>query len=335
MYNVKEIGYLEWASHLKGFQGINLLQHWQYGTAKAQIGRWKAVRFVVTDGDKVIALAQFLARTIPALGGIARMNRGPLVSMEIEESDREAIACSVISVLIDEARKRRWWVVQIAPEVPDSKTTVNALENIGLKQLGHPPSASGLVSLLCNQETLLMSLKGKWRNCLRKGQRLGIKVSVVSGNSTELPTLIARYKELQRHKEFQGIPESLIMSLANQKDETWEFTLFVAYEESSTEIENSVGMLVSIRHGDTTTYVIGSTTDDGRKLQVNYVLLWKALLHAKQSGCEWFDIGGLNSTTPKGIAHFKMGLNSELYSLVGEWRGFFSPWKFIKGFKHI
>jgi lipid II:glycine glycyltransferase (peptidoglycan interpeptide bridge formation enzyme) len=52
-------------------------------------------------------------------------------------------------------------------------------------------------------------------------------------------------------------------------------------------------------------------------------LLWEAILHAKKDGCEWFDIGGLNETTPKGIAHFKQGLNSELYSLVGEWRYFF------------
>jgi lipid II:glycine glycyltransferase (peptidoglycan interpeptide bridge formation enzyme) len=87
---------------------------------------------------------------------------------------------------------------------------------------------------------------------------------------------------------------------------------------------------VSLRHGDTSTYFIGTTDDTGRKLQVNYVLLWEAILYAKKSGCEWFDIGGLNATTPKGIAHFKSGLNSELYSLVGEWRGFIAPWKSIK-----
>jgi lipid II:glycine glycyltransferase (peptidoglycan interpeptide bridge formation enzyme) len=330
LYTVKEIRYPEWITHLQNFQNINLLQHWQYGTAKEQTGKWKAIRFVVLDGNQVVALVQFLAITLPLVGGIARMNRGPLLSKEIAEGDHDSISCKVIKSLMIEAKRRRWWVVQIAPELPNSDTTTKTLESIGLKRLEQPPSASGLVSLSCKEEDLLMSLKGKWRNCLRKGQKLGVEIFTISGNSMEFNTLITRYKELQQNKGFQGIPDSLMFSLAKQEGEGWEFTLFIASEEGSTEIKDSIGILVSIRHGDTSTYFIGTTDDKGRKLQVNYVLLWEAILYAKRNGCEWFDIGGLNSTTPKGIAHFKSGVNSELYSLIGEWRGFIFPWKFIK-----
>ena len=177
MYNVKEIGYSEWTTHLKSFRGTNVLQFWQYGTAKEEAGSWRAVRFIVTDGDQVIALAQFLARTFPLLGGIARMNRGPLLNKKIVESDRENISCKAVAALMREAKIRFSWVVQSAPELPDSDTTINALQKIGLKRLDLPASASGLVSLLCDEETLLMSLKGKWRNCLRKGQKSGVQVS--------------------------------------------------------------------------------------------------------------------------------------------------------------
>ncbi len=86
-------------------------------------------------------------------------------------------------------------------------------------------------------------------------------------------------------------------------------------------------MLVSIRHGDTATYLIGITNNEGRELQVNYALLWQAILDAKKNGCMWFDIGGLDATTPKGIAHFKKGVQSDPYYLIGEWRGFIHPWK--------
>ena len=55
---------------------------------------------------------------------------------------------------------------------------------------------------------------------------------------------------------------------------------------------------------------------------MKYILLWEAILCSKQNGVSWLDIGGLNSTTPKGIVHFKSGLNAKLYTLVGEWRGF-------------
>ena len=31
-----------------------------------------------------------------------------------------------------------------------------------------------------------------------------------------------------------------------------------------------------------------------RKLNVNYTLLWEAIMNAKNRGCKWFDIGGLS-----------------------------------------
>jgi lipid II:glycine glycyltransferase (peptidoglycan interpeptide bridge formation enzyme) len=86
-------------------------------------------------------------------------------------------------------------------------------------------------------------------------------------------------------------------------------------------------MLVSILHGDTATYLVSSTTDRGRQVQANSVLLWQAILHARRAGCAWFDIGGLNAATPKGIAEFKQGLNATPYALAGEWRRYLLPWQ--------
>ena len=88
MYNVKEVGYSEWKTHLKSFEKTNLMQYWQYGSAKEETGKWKAIRLVVFNNEKVIALAQFLIKTFPKLGGIARMNRGPMLIKEITENDK-------------------------------------------------------------------------------------------------------------------------------------------------------------------------------------------------------------------------------------------------------
>ena len=52
-------------------------------------------------------------------------------------------------------------------------------------------------------------------------------------------------------------------------------------------------------------------------------MLFEGILNAKNSGSTRFDIGGLTADTPPGISHFKKGLKSEMYSLVGEWRKFF------------
>lgn len=334
MYTVREVDYPEWQVHFKNCQRANMLQHWQYAVAKERAEKLKAVRFLVADErGRVVALAQFLAKTIPFLGGVARMNRGPLLVGQIDRENCVKVVSDVMAALLGESRKRRWWLIQVAPELQKSDAAEQSLRDLGLRQLAIEPCASGLFSLLPSEETLLAGLKAKWRNCLRKGLRLGVSVINSEENSSDLNLLIKRYQQLQEDKGFPGIPEALVLALAHQNCEDWQFTLFFATEEREVDIESSIGVLVTIRHGDTSTYFIGSTDDKGRKFQANYVLLWQAILHAKRSGCQWFDLGGLNKTTPKGVAHFKEGLNAELYSLVGEWRGLNFPWRTTDKFR--
>ena len=117
-----------------------------------------------------------------------------------------------------------------------------------------------------------------------------------------------------------GMPSKLLKELANHNAENWTFNAYLIespnFEVSSTEI---TGMLVSICHGDTATYLIGSSNSEGRKLNVNYLLLWQSILDAQAFGCRYFDLGGINSNTPKGIAHFKRGVKGEEYLLIGEY----------------
>ena len=327
MYTVKEVGISEWDSYIDKCQKINMLQSWQYGDAKQQSSSWKAIRFkVLNDKREVIAIMQLLSMALPIIGGVARMNRGPLLIGDVDLSLSEKIAANIIAALIQESKKRRWWLIQIAPEMKDTENASKYLSDLGLIKQDVAPSASGLVLLEPDEESLIMGFKGKWRNCLRKGQKLGVSITIKEGDSSDLSILFKSYQQLQKAKGFSGLPDNLISALAKQSGNKWQFTFYIAIDNSLTELDKTVGMLVVIRHGDTATYIIGSTNDTGRKSQANYILLWKAILHSKEIGCKWFDIGGLNATTPSGIAHFKKGVNSEIYSLIGEWRMFIFPW---------
>lgn len=324
-YAVREVSRPEWEACVQDCRHINLLQCWQYGDAKEATGSWRAVRFVVSGADSIaVGLAQFLVRDLPVVGGIARLNRGPLL-IGTPHISREKVAVDVVAALLDECRRRRWWVVQVAPDVADSLTAVASLEGLGLRKVSTAAWASGLLSLEPPEEELMMTFHGKWRNCLRKGLRLPVSVRMADAGSSEFGTLLEMYGQLQADRRFSGLPDSLITALALQGGDAWSMDLFVA-EQSGSEARETVGMLVTIRHGDTATYLIGATTDRGRELQANYVLLWHAIREAKRAGCQWFDIGGLNETTPAGVAHFKSGLNADQYTLVGEWRRFAMPW---------
>ena len=326
MFHVKEVFLEQWDNHWQRLPKANMLQCWQYGTAKEQADGWRALRFLVSEsGERPVALAQILTRSLPLLGGIARLNRGPLLLDELPEDQTIERALEVLRTLLREARRRCWWVVQIAPELPDTETVRQRLTQLGLRRRPEPAWASGRLGLGVDEQTLLMGLNGKWRNCMRKGERLGVEVTSQHGSGSEQDLLIGSYAALQRAKGFEGLSETLIRSLAEQQGHAWQFDLFIARAANAPANDDPLGILVSIRHGDTTTYLIGSTNDQGRQMQANSVLLWRAILHAKRAGCAWFDIGGLNAATPKGIAEFKKGLNAVPYALAGEWRYTFFP----------
>ncbi len=328
MYQVEEASYEYWHTYLNKCQKINILQSWQYGDAKQKSSKLKVHRFLIkNDKKKVVGIAQTLSLSIPKLGGVVRMNRGPLMISSIKKKQDPKDLQKVISALLGEFKKRQWWLVQIAPESTNVKSTNDFLKSIGLKKVSTPSYSSGLLNLKTSEEDLLMGLKKKWRYSLKQSKSHKVNITILDGNSKDYEILLKRYAEFKIKNNFSGVSDSLILSLSRQNAKEWQFNFFVAQQMGSSNIKNCYGMLVTIFYGDSATYFLGETNNEGRELQVNYLLLWKAIIHAKSIGCKWFDIGGLDATTPKGIAHFKKGLQAEPYVLIGEWRGFILPWK--------
>ena len=306
-----------WGQYWKQCNQTNMLQSWQYGDAKQGAEGWTPRRFLICDEQSTpVALVQILEKSLPILGGVARLNRGPLVLKTVPESQSGYVKIMSLCLLKKQAQKQRWWLFQVAPEINKTAFAKYSMISIGYKDLGRIAWGSGRIDLRVDENEILMSFAGKWRNTMRKGIKLGVMSEHVDA-CDGVQYLLKNYAELQDSRGFSGLSDSLIRELAKQQGELWKFTMLIAKQQSTNE---DLGVLVSIRAGDTATYLIGYANENGRKLQANSVLLWHAILQAKNEGCTWFDIGGLNVSTPKGIADFKKGLNSHPYTLYGEWR---------------
>lgn len=313
----------EWENLWTRCKRKSLPQTWEYGSAKASAEGWQAQRYVVYDEAHVpTALFQVLVKGLPVLGGAARVNRGPLMLRDLPAGDCR-LALHAIAALMQEARRRRWWIVQIAPLLPPSDDVRRGLRKLGFRGQLNYPADSALLSLHGSEDELLMRLDGKWRNCLRKGQKLGVTVKLDQGGLHFFQCLLEFYKNQQYEKGFDGTSDKMLRALSHNQSKLYKFNLFVATEGSEITHPSVVGVLVTIQFGDISEYLIGATNDRGRAQQANSVLLWEAVLDAKRNGCRWFDVGGLSENTPTGIADFKKGLNPEPYALVGEWRKWF------------
>ncbi|PJZ45505.1 peptidoglycan bridge formation glycyltransferase FemA/FemB family protein [Leptospira brenneri] len=312
-----------WESYWLNCPNKNLTQTWEYGSSKADAESWNVVRFLVLEDGVPTALFQVLVKKIPVFGiGVARINRGPLM-LRGEGNFKNRLALNALMVMTRESFRRRWWMLQVAPELPPDNEIETQLYQMGFRKRLNYPADSAILSLTDDEDKLLMKLDGKWRNCLRKGQKLQVKIHTDIGANRHLDLLLQLYKEQQMSKGFDGMSEQMLIALVNNQSTSFRFNLFLASDSEIISATSILGALVTLQFGNTSEYLIGITNEKGRIAQANSVLLWDAIIHAKQNGSIRFDLGGLAENTPKGIANFKRGLNAESYHLTGEWRKWF------------
>ena len=79
MFSLIEIDYDTWQAYWRDISRAHILQSWQYGQAKHLSQRWRVKRFLLRDGDnKPVGLLQVLYFSLPFIGGVARINQGPV-----------------------------------------------------------------------------------------------------------------------------------------------------------------------------------------------------------------------------------------------------------------
>jgi hypothetical protein len=70
-----------------------------------------------------------------------------------------------------------------------------------------------------------------------------------------------------------------------------------------------VAGLVASAIGDSAIYLLGATSDDGLNSKGAYLLQWRLIQALKESGCKYYDLGGIDPERNPGVYHFKQGLS--------------------------
>lgn len=323
-YVVEDINRELWSEYWENIENSNLMQSWEYGDAKSVAEGWLLSRLVIKDGEgSPVALAQVLIKKIGFFFKAARLNRGPiLLTKGLPNSvDRVLSSLEVLKALKIESKRRKWVYFSVTPEIPFSPEMQDAVIKIGFRSRAIPSAGSSFLQLACDEKFLMSSFHGKWRNMLRKSQKSNIVISQFEGEAIPISLVENVYKKLKAEKGFNGISDSILHQILTNKSFGNNVKVLVcSVSEITLKDSDPAGVLISVHHGSTATYLIGYTNQDGRKFNANYLMLWHAILNAKKSGLRYYDLGGLSSNTPTGIRKFKSGVNGREYSLIGEYR---------------
>lgn len=314
-YHFLSADHTTWNEYWLKVRQAPLLQSWEYGEAKSQAQHFRTHRFLLqNETQEVVGLVQALVYSLPVIGGVARINRGPVFVSDSQHVllSRECVR-GIMLAIIEMAERQRWRFLSIAPNLQDDEKLIPVFAELGFKKQVRFPVSSGIVDLSGSVEQIRASLHRKWRNILTKSEKMGLELEIPSPSSA-LPFLIHEYEKMQRDKGFKGLSANLVKAIVSQQGgPTWNCRILYALHKGIRH-----GAVMVVGHGDTCTYLIAWTSDEGRRLQANYFLLWEAMLLFREFGYIFFDVGGLGANTTAGVRHFKGGLNGQEYSLLGE-----------------
>ncbi|HET8688968.1 MAG TPA: GNAT family N-acetyltransferase [Methanosarcina sp.] len=280
----------------------NLLQDWSYGEAKRCEG-WVPKRYLIRSNGVAVGAVQVLEKSVLGVR-VVRINRGPLCQT-LDEKLRALYLLRKKYSLFSRA------FVLICPEMhlyPFGDEFLKSLFFIRRPSLNYH---SSVLDLSISLDALRKNLDGKWRNLLKNAEQKNIEVKL-EYEEKDLLSLIQDYQIQQGSKGYKGIPELLLMELANRSPEK-----LLALSAFSEDVK--MGTVILYLHQPGATYLIGMTSDEGKKLNVNTLLLWCAIDMLKLRGFERFDLGGMEPNSLPQITHFKRGLNGQEYKLSGEW----------------
>jgi lipid II:glycine glycyltransferase (peptidoglycan interpeptide bridge formation enzyme) len=333
-WKVRPIDENEWNRHLSMVNKQNLLHSWDYGSAKSSVVGWNIERLAVEkpDGD-VIALVQVLCYKLFLLGGIAKISRGPLLLDSHSENDRNYIL--TLLAITEYARSVKWRIIQFSLEIPQSKILASQLRAYKFYKQKTTEIGSGLLDLKLDLDALHSNLNRIWKRTLKKIEKHKIVVRLEPTNDLRVKEFLKLYSNMQKNKAFEGINSDLIKLLLKKKSSSFEANFFIAEVTDDDGMTIELGTRVCIKHGNTATDLLLCVNDEGKKYWASTALYWYAIKHYKALGCKWFDIGGLNENTTKGISDYKKGLRPDLYTLMGEWRYYALPIPFKKITKNI
>ena len=271
-FQLLEVNKNEWNQHWNRLTFNNLNQNFEYGASIIKNNSWTQLNYLIKlDNGEDLGVVQVLKKKFLFLD-VFGINRGPLLFEDYVNNKNLFLKYQILNFLKSDITNNLFSFFFVAPEIENSNSF---LKFNFFKRKNKTSYGSSRINLSKSEEDLLMNVNSKWRNMLRKSEKMGVIIEKSNIDKESLAFLIKFYNELQRTNNFSGVPNTVLKSLASQSSETYNFNYYLSKSPENNQI---TGILVSIRHGSTSTYLIGATNSDGRKYNANYAMLWAAIL---------------------------------------------------------
>lgn len=164
-------------------------------------------------------------------------------------------------------------------------------------------------------DALRSNLNKKWRNQLVRAEAKDKKI-IVSREKQNLQFIYEKSADYLKSIGVSPIPKAVVTGIVEDRNNNkqTDMDIFAVLVECHNEIE--AGIVIATTQAEAT-YLIGWSSEIGRKYYLTQFCLWEAIKICKSEQLDFFDLGGVDYQNSFGVAKFKQGLNGEHFELVG------------------
>ena len=250
---------------------------------------WKPLRLILSKEQKIVAGVQIFIKEPASVTNIGYIIKGPIFSL-----DDHALREYLFSELSNLARQKK--ITFIALQPPDYAVWVNELSDFGFQpsNIKMEPTATILIDLYMDQESLLSQMKIQTRYNIRLSQKKGIVVR--EGSLNDFNAFYKILKHTARRKQFEIYPIQYFIKM-------WE----VLCPDNHIKIFLSEfrGKLISAQllliFGDTVINKMGVWSGKHSNLKPNEALLWYSILWSKKNGYHYFNLEGIDKKAAQAV----------------------------------
>ena len=148
------------------------------------------------------------------------------------------------------------------------------------------------------------SINGKRRNMIRKAQREGVEVK--TGSVSDLDIYYSIVREMSQRTGLKMQPMSYYQAILEHFGSRDQARLYIAYHKGK-----ALAGGIFLRYGAGCYYWVGATAHNVRNLGQGELIQWEVIQRAKEAGCKWYDLVGIERQRLPQIARFKLGFSRD------------------------
>lgn len=257
-----------------------------YADFRASVG-YECFGIVVKDGDVIVGGAMVMKLSYSPDQCFYYISDGPVLTGD------EATASETLQIILESIDKHRSCEaltvshLRIEPRWRSVPEFARGFAPLARLDPYTEPRATLWIDLRASEEMILAQMKPKGRYNIRVAQRHGVTV-VEDTSERGLADFLRIYKRTARRHQIDAKEPAYFRTLLAILSDRRQGSIYFAEHEG-----RRLAAALVVYFGGRATYLFGGSLVIKRRVMAAYLLHFEIMRHAKERGCEWYDLWGV------------------------------------------